>query len=131
MADGGFMDRVKGKAKEVAGELAGRDDLAREGRLQRAHGSAQREAERLEGRAEREVAQADVQAERDRLALEAERIANEERTEAREAEIERRAEATEARVLTEHEQAARTADLAAARAEGNAEALRDAREERS
>ena len=39
---GGLIGRAAGKLKEVVGERAGRDDLAREGRLQQAQADAGR-----------------------------------------------------------------------------------------
>ncbi|MDT4908923.1 MAG: hypothetical protein QOI69_2164, partial [Pseudonocardiales bacterium] len=40
----GLLDSIAGKAKEVAGALAGNDTLAEEGQLQQADAAARREA---------------------------------------------------------------------------------------
>lgn len=128
MSDGGFLDRVKGKAKELAGEVTGNDDLAREGRLEHAHGTAEAEADRQDERADRKEQQAEVEAERRRLAVESERLANEERAERNQQRIERDAAVDEAVVRAEHDRRAAADEMAARRAEQNAEALRAARE---
>jgi uncharacterized protein YjbJ (UPF0337 family) len=128
MSDGGFLERVKGKAKELAGEVVGNDDLAREGRLDHAHGTAEAEANRQAARAERKEQQAEVEAERRRLAIESERLANEERAARNQQRIEREAAVDEAVVRADHERRAAADELAARRAEQNAEALRAARE---
>ena len=43
---GGLVGKVAGKAKELAGSLSDKDDLAREGRLQEAQADAALEAAR-------------------------------------------------------------------------------------
>ncbi|MEB4211516.1 CsbD family protein [Mycobacterium sp. 94-17] len=48
----GVVEGVKGKAKEVAGAVAGRDDLMREGQAQQDKADAQREAAKKEAEAE-------------------------------------------------------------------------------
>ncbi len=48
----GTVEGVKGKAKEVGGSLAGRDDLVREGRAQQDKADAQRDAAKKEAEAE-------------------------------------------------------------------------------
>jgi uncharacterized protein YjbJ (UPF0337 family) len=48
----GTVEGVKGKAKEVIGVVAGRDDLKREGEAQQDKGEAQREAAKKEAEAE-------------------------------------------------------------------------------
>ena len=57
---GGALGRLAGKIKEAAGAAAGRDELAREGRLQQARVDAEREANRLELEAARARAAADA-----------------------------------------------------------------------
>ena len=49
---GGLQGKLAGRLKETAGELLGRDDLAREGRLQQAGSGAELEARRAEARAD-------------------------------------------------------------------------------
>jgi uncharacterized protein YjbJ (UPF0337 family) len=48
----GVVEGVKGKAKEVAGAVAGRDDLYREGQAQQDKAEAQRNAAKKEAEAE-------------------------------------------------------------------------------
>lgn len=48
----GVVEGVKGRAKEFAGNLAGRDDVVREGRAQQEKAEAQRDAARKEAKAE-------------------------------------------------------------------------------
>jgi uncharacterized protein YjbJ (UPF0337 family) len=48
----GAVEGVKGKAKEVGGTLAGRDELVEEGRVQQDKADAQREAGKKEAEAE-------------------------------------------------------------------------------
>jgi uncharacterized protein YjbJ (UPF0337 family) len=48
----GIVEGVKGKAKEVAGAVTGRDDLRREGQAQQDKADAQREAGKKEAEAE-------------------------------------------------------------------------------
>ena len=46
------VEDVKGKAKEAVGNVAGRDDLVREGEAQQDKAEAQRDAAKKEGEAE-------------------------------------------------------------------------------
>jgi uncharacterized protein YjbJ (UPF0337 family) len=62
----GVVEGAKGKAKEVAGAVAGRDDLQREGRAQQDKGDAQREAAKKEAEAEAARAAAKANEERQR-----------------------------------------------------------------
>jgi uncharacterized protein YjbJ (UPF0337 family) len=48
----GAVEDAKGKAKEAVGHVAGRDDVAREGRAQQDNADAQREAAKKEAEAE-------------------------------------------------------------------------------
>jgi uncharacterized protein YjbJ (UPF0337 family) len=48
----GVVEGVKGKAKEVGGAIAGRDDLVKEGRAQQNKADAQRSAGKKEAEAE-------------------------------------------------------------------------------
>ena len=56
----GIVEGVKGKAKEVAGAVTGRDDLRREGQAQQDKADAQREAGEKEAEAESARKAADV-----------------------------------------------------------------------
>jgi len=51
-AIGGVAEDVKGKAKEAAGTVAGRDDLTQEGKAQQDKAEAQRDAAKKEAEAE-------------------------------------------------------------------------------
>ena len=48
----GVVEDVKGKAKEVAGTVTGRDDLTREGKAQQDKADAQRDVAKKEAEAE-------------------------------------------------------------------------------
>jgi uncharacterized protein YjbJ (UPF0337 family) len=48
----GVVEGIKGKAKEVGGALAGRDDLVREGQAQQDKADAERDAGKKEAEAE-------------------------------------------------------------------------------
>ncbi|EID16705.1 CsbD family protein [Mycobacterium xenopi RIVM700367] len=48
----GVIEDVKGKAKEAVGNLAGQDELAREGKAQQEKAQAQRDAAKKEAEAE-------------------------------------------------------------------------------
>jgi len=48
----GVVEDVKGKAKEAVGNLAGQDELAREGKAQQEKAQAQRDAAKKEAEAE-------------------------------------------------------------------------------
>lgn len=56
----GVVEGVKGKVKEVAGAVAGRDDLRREGQAQQDKADAQREAAQKEAEAESARKAADI-----------------------------------------------------------------------
>lgn len=62
----GLVEGVKGKVKEVAGAVIGRDDLQREGRAQQDKADAQREAARKEAEAESARKAADINEARQR-----------------------------------------------------------------
>jgi uncharacterized protein YjbJ (UPF0337 family) len=48
----GAVEGIKGKAKEAAGTVTGRDDLTREGKAQQDKADAQRDAAKKEAQAE-------------------------------------------------------------------------------
>ena len=54
----GVVEDVKGRVKEVAGVLTGKDELKREGEAQQAKAGAQREVAVKEGEAEKARAEA-------------------------------------------------------------------------
>ncbi|SKF00092.1 microaggregate-binding protein 1 [Mycobacteroides abscessus] len=54
----GVLEDVKGKAKEAAGTVTGRDDLIEEGKAQQDKAQAQREAAQKEAEAEKSRAEA-------------------------------------------------------------------------
>lgn len=56
----GVVEGVKGKAKEVGGTIAGRDDVVREGKAQQDKADAQRDAAKKEAEAESARAGADA-----------------------------------------------------------------------
>jgi uncharacterized protein YjbJ (UPF0337 family) len=60
---GGLVDKLMGKVKEAAGNLAGNRDLAEEGELQQARAAEARHAARLEAEAEQAADEARVDAE--------------------------------------------------------------------
>ena len=62
----GVVEGVKGKAKEVIGVVAGRDDLQREGQAQQDKADAQREAAKKEAEAEAARAEAKANEEREK-----------------------------------------------------------------
>jgi uncharacterized protein YjbJ (UPF0337 family) len=62
----GVVEDLKGKAKEVGGNVAGRDDLAREGKAQQDKADAQREAAKKEAQAESARAGAQAAEEREK-----------------------------------------------------------------
>ena len=56
------MGKLAGKAKEAAGSLLGKDDLARAGRLHQAQSEAEVDASRREAEAEQRRAEAELEA---------------------------------------------------------------------
>ncbi|MBJ8347819.1 CsbD family protein [Antrihabitans sp. YC2-6] len=62
----GVVEGVKGKAKEAAGSVLGRDDLAREGQAQQDKAESQLEAAKREAQAEKARGEAKVDEERQR-----------------------------------------------------------------
>jgi uncharacterized protein YjbJ (UPF0337 family) len=62
----GVVEDVKGKAKEAAGAVIGRDDLTREGQAQQDKAEAQRNAAKKEAEAEAARGSAKVAEERQR-----------------------------------------------------------------
>lgn len=62
----GVVEGIKGKAKEVVGTVAGRDDLVREGQAQQDKADAQRDAAKKEAEAESARAGAKVAEQRER-----------------------------------------------------------------
>lgn len=56
----GIVEDVKGKAKEVAGNVSGNEDLRREGEAQQDKASAERDVAEKEAEAEKARAKADA-----------------------------------------------------------------------
>jgi uncharacterized protein YjbJ (UPF0337 family) len=56
----GIVEDVKGKAKEAAGVVTGREDLEREGQAQQEKADAQRDVAKKEAEAEKSRAEASV-----------------------------------------------------------------------
>jgi uncharacterized protein YjbJ (UPF0337 family) len=66
----GIVEDVKGKAKEVAGEVTGSDKLQREGQAQQDKAANQREVAEHEAKADAARAKADADEARQRVAQE-------------------------------------------------------------
>ncbi|MEC3957479.1 CsbD family protein [Nocardia sp. CDC153] len=62
----GFVEGVKGKAKEAAGTVFGNEDLRDEGRTQQDKAEAQRDAAKKEAQAEKDRAEAEAEERRQR-----------------------------------------------------------------
>jgi uncharacterized protein YjbJ (UPF0337 family) len=100
---GGSLGKLAGRAKEMAGNLLGRRDLGREGRLQRVGVEAEERAAAKAEVADRKAEEADVaerraanEAERREVEVEAVEMAAEDRIEARTTDKERQAARAEA-----------------------------------
>jgi uncharacterized protein YjbJ (UPF0337 family) len=93
---GGALGKLAGRAKETAGELLGRDDIAREGRLQQAGADADMEARTLAEEARDERAEADLEARKADNDAERTRLEAEAGAERREAQIEADADRAQA-----------------------------------
>ncbi len=79
------VDKMAGKAKQLAGAVTGNDELKHEGQLHEQKADAAREAQRLSAGAETEQAHAEVTAEQGEIEVGRQRLAAEETSEAREA----------------------------------------------
>ncbi len=64
----GIVEDVKGKAKEVVGEVTGKENLEREGRAQQDKAANEREVAKHEAEAEEARAKADADEARQRVA---------------------------------------------------------------
>jgi len=127
---GGAFERLKGKAKEVAGAVLGNDALKREGRLHEEKADAVEEAGRLDRQAAQERAEAAVTARERQLAVEQQRLAAEASAETREARLERERIESEAWINREHAHEAIKVERQGAAAEAalDADEVRAARE---
>ncbi len=96
--DGGFADRLKGKAKQVLGTVVRDDDLRVEGELQETKADAAAQARKDVEAAEREIATAEIAARENELRVERAQIAAEEVAAAERAELDRQRAADEARL---------------------------------
>src|SRR3954467_3147502 len=101
-ATGGFVDRVKGTAKTLAGTITGNEDLKREGALHHEKADATETAAHLEATAAREQAKAELTAREREIEVERHRVVSEAAAETREQQAEHE------RVLEEAKIAART-----------------------
>src|SRR4051794_19902855 len=99
---GGFVERVKGKAKKVAGSVIGDDALREEGELHERKADATKDAARLDAQAEQERERAEITARERELAAKEQRLSAEEAAELREARLERERRETELRLEREH-----------------------------
>src|SRR3954467_4691640 len=98
---GGFVDRVKGTAKTVAGTITGNEDLKREGELHQEKADAAETATHLEATAEREQAKAELTAREREIEIERRRVEAETAAETREQQVERERIAEEARIAAQ------------------------------
>jgi uncharacterized protein YjbJ (UPF0337 family) len=64
----GIVEDVKGKAKEVAGNVTGNDEMREEGKAQQSKAEAQREVAQNEAKAEKARAEAEAQEAQQRAA---------------------------------------------------------------
>ena len=67
----GIIEDVKGKAKEVAGEVTGHEDLEREGRAQQDKAASERDVAEHEAKADAARAEAEADEARQRAAQKA------------------------------------------------------------
>ena len=135
---GGLLGKLAGRVKESAGSVTGNEELAREGRLQRAQSEAELEANRRAQEARQRQDQAELERERTETELERERLQNEVaeqerglRAERDREEAERRAQAEEqqAKAQAERERAVRESAAEAAAQRAESERLEAAKQE--
>jgi uncharacterized protein YjbJ (UPF0337 family) len=84
----GLLDKARGKAKEVAGELLKRGDLKREGALDEAKADADREASRRQAEAAQARSEAEMTAREEELAAEEMKLRSEEAIDAKASQLE-------------------------------------------
>lgn len=99
------VERLKGKAKQMAGAILGDPLLKAEGQLHEEKADAAKEASALGAEAEAEAAQAELTIKEQELAAERQRLAAEEAEEVREGRLARERQAEELRIEREHAQA--------------------------
>jgi len=99
---GGFVDRVKGKAKQVAGAALGNEELKHEGELHEEKADAAKDAARLSEQAEQERTRAEITARERELAADEARLRSEETAELRQERIEHERRAKEVAVERDH-----------------------------
>jgi uncharacterized protein YjbJ (UPF0337 family) len=99
-----FVDRLKGKAKQVAGRVTGNEKLKHEGELHERKADAIDDAARLDDQSEQERARAEITARERELAAEEQRLAAEESAEMREMRLEQERRENDARIEREHAQ---------------------------
>jgi uncharacterized protein YjbJ (UPF0337 family) len=105
----GLLDRVKGKTKQVIGNITNNEQLEREGELHEQRADAAQEARRLAAQADAAQEETDLIAREQELAVEEDRLAAEETAAAREERLEREQQATEQNLA--REQAQREAEV--------------------
>ncbi len=86
---GGPLGKLAGRAKEAAGSALGKEDLAREGRLQQAQAEAEQEADAEAAEASQREAEAELEDEKAQTEIEREGLRNELEAKAREEAAER------------------------------------------
>lgn len=125
---GSFLDRAKGKVKEVAGSVFGNDTLAHEGRLEQEKATAADQAADQAQGADLLAEQADVEAAKQHNAVERQRVEAEQLEVARAAQVERDKAAAEQKVEAEFagkEQAERQRQAAQEQAVANQDLAAD------
>jgi len=93
-----LVERVKGKAKGLAGAALGDSNLEREGQLHEQKADALDDADRLEGQAEQAQTDADLAARTHEIEVERRRLADEEAEARRTDELAQKREQDEARI---------------------------------
>lgn len=99
---GGFVDRLKGKAKQLGGALVDDDALKHEGELHEQKADAKDEARRLEAEAAEERDETELVAKERDLAIEQQRLAAEEVADANERRLEREQQHRQNQIDREH-----------------------------
>lgn len=85
-----FIERIKGKAKELAGHVTGNKDLAREGELHQAKAEQLEDVKRQEAEAEQRKEEADLNRRARELELEEKRLVADEAAARQAADAERK-----------------------------------------
>src|SRR5690349_16864920 len=99
---GAFVERVRGKAMQVAGSVTRNEELKHEGELHEDKADDLNDAAELDAQAGQERARAEIAAREAELAAEEQRLAAEESAEIRELRVERERREAETRIEREH-----------------------------